>query len=158
MKAVRRELLDVPFSLERRPQTLAADLRSGWRLPVLLLILARCRGNSASLQQLHVLMWAARSTVSQRTFLSALRRESRPSHAIVRFEPSVIRALDLAVGEGLATLDSARITLTDKGRQFHAEIQSDPELFVSQKVFLEDIGGKISQRMIQDILNWRRQG
>lgn len=148
------ELLHVPFNFKRRPRALPPDLRPDLRVAVLVLVLARCRAERASLRQLHVLMWAVRSRTSRSAFLAALQKGAESDRAMVRFEPSVNRTLDLAVGEGLVERVMNRVILTDKGRIFCRELHSNAALLDEVKAFLDDIGKKVTQKMVEDVLSW----
>jgi hypothetical protein len=147
-------LLEVPFSFKRRPPAIPGDLRPIWRISALVLILEKCRGQRASLRQLHVMNWAIRTGQNRRTFLKAVEGHHDLEHPIVRFEPSLNRAIDFAIGEGLAERSGDRILLSDKGKQFATALNRAEDLLVSEKAFLRQIEGKITQQVIDRVLQW----
>ncbi len=145
--------LDVAFTFHRRPSPLPADLRPDWRVSLLTLILNKCWGNRASLKQLHVLSWAMRSPVTRNTFLEFLTGSKEPDLPVVRFEPSLDRALNFAVGEKLMdTADGITFTLTAKGQSLANRILKGEDWFHPEKQFLAQVPGKFTQRQIENIL------
>src|SRR5688500_18987968 len=108
---------DLRVSFERRPFPLVADLRLTWRLPLLALCLQICcRGGRSSLARLHLLNWAVRTPKSRTLLLQALDGHRRPHDMPVRLEPSLIRVIDFAAGEGLVDFPKGdRVQLATKG-------------------------------------------
>lgn len=150
--------LDVPFTFHRRPSPLPADLRPAWRVSLLTLILSKCWGNRASLKQLHVLNWAIRSPVTRGAFLEFLKGSKQPDLPVVRFEPSLDRALSFALGEKLMeTADGVSFALTTKGSAFAETISKTKESFHPEREFLARIPGKLTQRQIENILEIETQ-
>ena len=105
------DLFDVPFTFHLRPRPLACELRPVWRLHMLMLILEQCWGGQASLEQLHVLNWAARTRESRLAFLEFLAARRSPSQVIVRYDPSLNRAVHFAFAEGLVMRREVQQTL-----------------------------------------------
>ena len=129
--------LDVPFTFKRRPVPLPGDMRPVWRLHVLVLLLDQCWGGKATHQQLHVLNWAIRTEETRAAFLQFVHGHRAPNQTIVRYDPSLNRAVDFAFAEGIAARHedgpdllgeepsrarTYRITLTQKGRDLLAII------------------------------------
>lgn len=160
--------LDVPFTFAARPTPLPCDLRPVWRLHILVLILDQCWGGRASLEQLHVLNWAIRSEETRTTFLQFLRGRRTPNETVVRYDPSLTRAIDFALGEQLVTrygdeplvgsesrgASPFRLLLTKKGRDLVAEIRSWKDCFAMEKDFLAGIGKKITQGQVEALFRW----
>lgn len=145
--------LDVPFTFHRRPSPLPADLRPDWRVSLLTLILNKCWGNRASLKQLHVLSWAMRSPITRSAFLGFLKGSKQPDLPVVRFEPSLDRALNFAVGEKLVdTADGITFALTAKGQSLADRILRTEDWFHPEKQLLAQVPGKLTQRQIEGIL------
>lgn len=151
-------LFDVPFSFEERPIPVPADLRPAWRIPMLLLIVSSCRAQQASWRQLHLLNWAVRTPASRKLLQDVMEGSTPLDKAIVRYEPSLGRAVDLAVGEGFATWGKGRIlSLTEEGKEIVRQLHGQADLFVSEKLFLAKVGSSISQALVSRLLEWRRQ-
>lgn len=147
-----RELLDVDATFAERPQVVAGDLRSRWRVALLLLLLDRCHGRSATLEQIHVVGWALLDDEGRRQLAGAISGDRRPDAVVVRFDPSWSRAIDLSVGEGLTEWkeNSGRLRLTDVGRGVVDGIWAMEDAFTDEKEFLR--GRRISQAMIDRML------
>jgi hypothetical protein len=161
--------LDVPVTFERRPAPLPCDLRPVWRLHVLVLMLDQCWGGKATHQQLHVLNWAIRTEETRAAFLQFIEGERAPNQIIVRYDPSLNRAVDFAFGEGLATHHeesdalleqepprhgSYRVILTKKGRDLVRTIRSAKDSFQVEKDFLDSIRRKITQQQVEALFTW----
>lgn len=167
--ATLEQLFDAPFTFQRRPRAVPCDLRPVWRLHALLLILEKCWGGQASLEQLHVLNWASRTDETRRAFLDFIKGKRTPSQVIVRYDPSLNRAVHFAFAEGLVvrheiqqtlTGDSNgptppyRIILSEKGRTVLQQIHQMDDCFVVLKRFLASIPHKVSQTQVQMLFSW----
>jgi len=149
------DLDDVHFQFSRRPSPLPADLRAEWRLAVILLILKKCWGERATLRQLHVLNWAVRTAKSRDAFIKILSHDRRLDDPVVRFEPSLNRALALALAENLLLREpNGTIRLTEKGSKITEEIMRVSTCLVGEKEFLSRITRKVTQRQVDDLLSW----
>src|SRR5262249_24047229 len=136
---------------------------------LLTLILEACRGQQASLAQLHVPNWAVRTRESRHAFLAFMKGDVKPDEAVVRFDPTLARALQYAIEEQIVTdrgpiqeaLDSKseapvgqyRITLADKGRAIADAVRADGVL-VDERIFLAGLAKKVTQTMVNDLLKW----
>jgi hypothetical protein len=148
--------LDVPFTFRQQPAPLPGDLRLVWRICLLLLILRYSRAGKASLQKLHVLNWATRTDANQTLLLQFVEGAAGKDQIVPRVEPSLNRAINFALGEGLVTVQSGRnLRLTVKGRMAAEEIDADVELLTSERAFLQRIRSFATERNIEDLLTWR---
>ncbi len=163
------DLFDAPFTFHLRPRPLACELRPVWRLHTLVLILGQCWGGQASLEQLHVLNWAARTRESRLAFLDFLASRRSPSDVIVRYDPSLNRAVHFAFAEELIirrevqpTLDGEnaaasppyRIHLSPKGRELLKSIHAMDDCFEDLKQFLAAIPEKVTQKQVDMLFSW----
>ena len=152
------ELFDVPFTFTERPRPVPGSLRPGWRIPAILLLVRKCRGARATLEQLHVLNWAIRDARGREAFLSFWRGEVEPDESLVRYEPALNRAIDLAVGVRLLIWnDAKRLVLTEQGRQLLVGIDADADLLADEKMFLAALASPISQVAIETLLKGSRK-
>lgn len=94
-------LLDAPFTFTERPVPIPAELRPQWRITLVCLIVHACWGKRASWHQLHVMNWATRTAVTRATYERLHQLQAKPDDVVVRYDPSLDRAIDLAAGEGL---------------------------------------------------------
>lgn len=137
-------------SFRVRPVSVPGELRITWRLAVVVLMLAGCRKQRASLVKLHVLNDALRSEDSAQQLRRVLREELAPSFWRTRVEPAFGRALDLAVGSDLVnwihmTL-GAGLELTPKGKEAVAAIQKLAGVLEHEKKILDELSSKLSEQ------------
>lgn len=151
------EMLDSPVAFGREPEAIPGDLRISWRLSILCLLLARCRGAKTNLQTLHVLWWASRSRATRDLFLRWLDGDSRPDDLVVRFDPSLTVTIDLALGAGLVTWESrdSVVGLSPKGKGLAETAWSDENVLREQKAFLRRLPARITQKSMRELLEWR---
>jgi len=162
------DVFQQPFTFTARPRSIPCDLRLVWRLHSLVLLLDACRGQKASHQQLHVLNWASRNEESRRSFIDFLNGNRTPNQIIVRYDPSLNRAVHFAFAEGVIERQAAqdpdrdaertvppyRILLTEKGRALLAQTQDMDDCFTTLKQFLIELPGKIGQKQIELLFSW----
>lgn len=148
------ELGGVAFHFNPRPVALPPDLRPLWRLSLLALLFHRAsRQGRASLKKLHVLNWALRQPDSRATLLNVLKGRAHPDRAIVRFDPALNRALDLAKGEKLVEqVAGDKFQITAKGRRLAEEVLKDPECMKTEKWFLDEVSGEVTEARISRLL------
>ena len=147
------ELFDTGFEFSDRPAPVPADIRADWRVPLLMLIVNSCRGRRASLQQVQALAAAAIFEESREEFLQAFGGETDPASLLIRYDPAVTRAVNLAVGlDLLAWRNRNRLGLTDRGEAMLKGILEDGGTFVEERAFLSDLGGSISMSSINRVV------
>lgn len=148
------QLGGVRIRFASQPSALQADLRPVWRLTILLLILHKCcRNHRSSLQKLHVLNWAIRQPDARRTLLGVLDGEEHPDVAIVRFDPALNRALDLARAEMLIeSVGDGKFQITAKGQALAEAVLSDPDCMRDEKQFLVEIGNRLTETRVTKLL------
>ena len=149
--------LDVPFTFTPRPVAVPGALRPVWRVNLLLLMLRRCgRANVMSVSKLHTLNWAIRSARNRHSFVAAISQAARPDQILVRFEPSLMRALDFAIGAKLVVADrGTRLRLTDKGVAVADEILARSDTYDEERAFLDDVRGLVPESAINSLLRWK---
>jgi hypothetical protein len=166
---VLEDTIDVPFTFRQRPTPLPCDLRPAWRLHLLVLIVDRCWGGKATLEQLHVLNWASRTEETRAAFLQFIRGRRAPNQIIVRYDPSLSRAAQLALAEGIVVRFERQLTLamnsepsstpyrlalTEKGRRLVREIAGMKDCFIEEKRFFDAIRRKVTQTEVEALFNW----
>ncbi len=158
--------------LHPRNQPFPGQFRTVRRLALLTLLLQTCRGEQASLPQLHVLNWAVRTPESRRAFLAFVQGEVPPDEAVVRFDPTLPRAIQYALEEEIVSdrdavqetlegnaevrVSEYRIKLTDKGRAI-AEAVEESVVLVDERIFLESLNKKVTQAMVDELLKWGKK-
>ena len=127
-------------------------MRALWRISVLALMLGKCRGNTASVKELHVLNWALRNVPARESFLRAYAGKSRPADVTLRFDPTLDRTIDRAFGEGLVQWTSnGRLRLTASGEHLRAALLAS-EVLSEERSFLDEIPGRLTQARIDQML------
>lgn len=145
-----------PFSFQRRPRDLPGDLRVAWRVALVVLILGESSvGKKASLRKLHALNWICHSGDHRNRFLSIVEGRALPDDLLIRIEPSLNRAIDFAVGEGLVEwIKGNRIKLTEKGITFLQKIAADEGCMVDEIQFLRKIRTEVTETNLESIFSW----
>lgn len=145
-------VLDAPTSFTDRPEVLPGDLRAPWRVALLVMLLDHCHGKSATMEQVHSMGWAMLDEKTRALMRAAIAGETSPDVVLVRYDPAWTRAMDLAVGFGLAEWvpGSGRIRLVEKGKAVAAALRTADEGFVAEREFLD--GLMITQAMIDRLL------
>jgi hypothetical protein len=139
----------------RRPTAIPGDLRIGWRVSAMVLVLDRCRAKTANLEQIHLLTWALRSAKTRELIARWFHGSQRPDDLIVRFDPSMTRTIALCVaGEVVRRNANQTITLIRPGIELASEIMNHAELLAPEKAFLSTLPNSITQRSIQALLEW----
>ena len=145
------------FTFTRRPTSVPPDIRPEWRIPLLLLMVRRCRRQTATREQLHVLNSAVLSTGSRKALLAALDGRLAPRSPALQFEPAFDRAIDRGVGLGLLAMNPlGRLELTDLGRSVADTVDADENLFSSERELLASLPRSLSQSTIRNALAERR--
>ena len=148
--------LDVPYEFRRQQTPVDAALLPGRRIPLVLLLVAKSRGDKASWKVLQVLNWAVRDPSSAGVLVGLLDDgRDLPHLPVVRIEPAFDRALDLAVGLGFLRQPAPRtFALTADGQRVVAAIESS-EAFTREREVLARLHGKVTQKQIGLALEWR---
>lgn len=149
------ELLDVPFDFVRQPVPVPASLQPERRVPLVLLLVAKSHGSGASWKGLQLLNWVVRSPNHAEVLLALRKGRDIPDRPVVRIEPALDRALDLAVGLGLLEQRAARVfRLTDAGRKVVTEL-NESNAFVREREVLDQLQGKVTRTQVAQALEWR---
>jgi hypothetical protein len=143
------------FKFEIRPIPIPPDLRPLWKISQILLVLKICsRADKASILKLQLFNWALGSpkAIEQlKKYILFEDRDSKPT--TIHLDPSVNRAVEFAVGEGLIDFDrQGKISLTPKGDLFVQQVIADEDLFVTMKRELDMLGGAVTEAKVTDIL------
>lgn len=161
-EALPAPVLESVFVFRKRPVAVDPDLRPLRRVSMLLLLVDNCRGAIANLEQLHVLDWAIRTESSRRSLIEFLMGQRSPESSIVRFDPSLDRAVCLGVGAGVLSVTTRgtssgsipdyRIELTIEGKAALTEL--DNEIFAVERSFLTALPRKLTQTDVRELFTW----
>lgn len=161
-EALPTSVLDSTFVFRKRPTAVDPDLRPLRRVTILLLLIDSCRGAVANLEQLHVLDWAVRTESSRTALIEFLMGHRSPESSVVRFDPTLDRAVCLGVGAGLLAVTSKgantssvpdyRIELTSDGESALADLNDG--LFSVERSFLAALPRKLTQNDVRELFTW----
>ena len=126
---------------------LKQDLIASW--------LADCSGDVCSLIKLHMISFALISQENMRKLVDFA--DGIGSAPIVRFDPSVNRALTYAIGYGLIKRQqNAKYKLTGRGKQLAEQIKVVGDLMVIEIGDLNLLAKKLTERKVEEIVDrWR---
>ena len=140
-----------------RPKSVPGDLRISWRLPITLLTLHYCRAKRASFVKLHLLNGALRSALARRRLVEYLDGHITVDSCTFRVEPAFSRNLDLLVGKGLGewSIASGRLSvqLSPQAVAMANAINAQQDLFMDEREFLRTVGRKVTEQIVQNIVN-----
>lgn len=149
-------ILEASFDYVAQPTPVPPALRPERRVPLLLLLVAKGHGSGSSWKTLQLLNWAIRDPKNIELLVTVNSSSDIPDRPIVRFEPALDRAIDIAVGLDLLEQKlSGAFKLTTSGRNLVGQITGS-QAFVRERELLEMLPGKISQRYVDDVLKWRK--
>jgi hypothetical protein len=141
-----------PVASRHTPLPLAGRERTGWRLAALVLILRACRGRSATLEQLHVLMWYLRDGANAATLLAVWNGPDTAQRSLRAFDPLLDDILSLARASGLVEQQrSGRQALSVAGGRLADTLRSEGLMEVEQRLLVQL--GNISESGM-----WQRLG
>ncbi len=149
--------LDAPINFARRADPVSPDFRPERRIAVCLLIVEKSRGGKATWKAMHVLSWALQSPKRVAMLTNLKVGTGLLDMPLVRFEPALDRALDLAVGLGFLSRDGVGpFELTDIGRGALDEVR-EAGVLEREVAALAVVNGKVSNRDVERLLEWRSQ-
>lgn len=149
-----RDLANSAVSIQQVPLPLPGRERAAWRVAALALCLAACRGQSATVEQLHVLTWAIRDSENARRFLAVWTGVPGIPASLRAWDSSLDDTLRLAQAADLVQVQpNGRQKLTTMGKSVVAAIRaSDDGLMVEEQQLLASLGQITESGM------WRRLG
>ena len=147
--------LNAPINFTHRADPVSPDFRPERRLAVCLLIVEKSRAGKATWKTMHVLSWALQSPKREEMLTNLKDGTGLLDVPLVRFEPALDRALDLAIGLGFLTRDGAGpFELTSAGRKALDEVRQAGVL-ERELAALAAVNGKVSNRDVERLLEWR---
>jgi hypothetical protein len=151
------EMLDLPFEFQPQPVPIPASLRPERRVSLLVMLIARSFGTRASWRMLQVMNWLLRDERNVQLLLALRSGGDIPDRPLVRFEPALDRAIDVAMGLGFVTQKASRVFhLTESGLALAAQLNT-ADVFSREKELLQRLGGKFTQKEIDRLIEWREQ-
>jgi hypothetical protein len=147
--------LDAPMNFTARSDPISPDFRPERRVAVCMLIVDKSRAGKASWKAIHVLSWALQSPKRVEMLTNLKNGTNLLDMPVIRFEPALDRALDLALGLGFLTRDGiGPFELTEAGREALAEVR-EAGVLEREVAALAAVNGKVSNRDVERLLEWR---
>jgi hypothetical protein len=143
------------FTFQERAIPIPPDMRSDYRMAVIVLMLHYCGGRlkQAPLAKLHVLNWSMRTSTSRRAFLDRLDGKLHMRDVPLKFDPAFSRAIDLACAEKLIDRTTSHaLALSSQGVAWVLELLAAPSCLNEEKSFLESVGKRFTNSALNSIL------
>lgn len=154
MKKAPLKYTDIVF--DAKPDAVPYNYRISYKVTQLCLIMRLCgRGDVCSLIKLHMISFALISHDNMRKLVAFVDGTGRAP--IVRFDPSINRALTYAIGYGLIEQQqNAKYKLTDRGKQLAEQIKTVGDLMVIEIHDLNLLAKKLTESKVEEIVDrWR---
>ncbi len=146
--------LTTPVRFRHRPDPIPGDLRIGWRVTMLTLVLDQCRNKTANLDQVHLLLWALRTESGRRLIARWFAGDRRPDDPILRYDPSLTRTISLTVASGLVRRNKNQtLTLSQQGQDVASEARQQ-RVLTEEKNTLLILPKSITQAKVRQMLEW----
>lgn len=159
-KGVFRDFLSRATEFRSVPAILSGDMRPTWRIALLLISLSEaCRGGAADLTVLQVINWALRQPEKWAEFERILKRDLPLFHPIVRFDPTLNRAIDFAAAHGVVEIEPhLKVRISTKGRAFVRQLkESEAAPFEEEILFLQRIKPSLTKVNLRRVLYGERR-
>lgn len=145
---------DVNFT--QRPNPIPYNYRLSYKVSQICLILklSVVRGG-VTMTKIQMLAAALLSSIEEKRLINLINGISWSY--LVRYDPTVIRALKYALFDGLVIQqDNEKYRLSDKGKKFVNKIHNDKMLMIREKKFLSTYSRKLTEDMIEMLMvQWR---
>ena len=154
MRETSLKYTDIVFNA--KPDAVPYNCRISYKVTQICLIMRICGyGNVCSLIKLHMISFALISRENMRSLIEFA--DGIGSAPIVRFDPSVNRALTYAIGYGLIRRQqNAKYKLTDRGKQLAEQIKAVGDLMTVEIYDLNLLSKKLTESKIEEIVDrWR---
>lgn len=137
-----------------RPSAVPYNYRILYKISQIVLILGTvCKRGGCSTVKLHIISNALFSKNMLDELVKVLdnKIEMLP---VVRFEPTITRAINYAVADNLVEIQksNSKLKLTEKGKQLYNEIIENDDIMILEKNELKIIRDKINDDIINKIL------
>lgn len=146
------------ISFTKKPISIPAEYRPLYKIAQICLILKyTCVGSKSSLLKLHLFSWTFKSIENRNTLLQFIKSNYETDLSVWGIEPTLNRALHLAVSENYCSYSKGKYTLEEKGLNFTNIIEADVEILKDEIELLKIIGKKsITEDRLQILSNkWK---
>jgi len=154
------ELFAEKITFSKKPISIPPEYRPSYTIGLIVLILKICCQNSkSSLLKLHLIYWALKSDINRKSLKEFVVSNYTENSKTWGIEPSLNRALNYSVNEGICSFKDGKYKLEDRGDVFYEKLIKDSELLNEEVDFLQYLGKrKITDNRINSIYKkWRGQ-
>ncbi|MFL0087963.1 hypothetical protein V2550_04755 [Tenacibaculum maritimum] len=154
------ELYAEKITFTKKPISIPPEYRPSYSIALIVLILKICcQGSRSSLLKLHLINWALKSNENKNSLKKFVLSNYTESSKTWGIEPSLNRALNYSVHEGICSISNGKYQLLEKGEKFCSKILEDPEFLNEEIEFLKFLGKrKITDNRIDSIYKkWKNQ-
>ena len=118
-----------------------------------------CQGSKSSLLKLHLINWALKSSENKTSLKQFVLSNYTENSKTWGIEPSLNRAINYSVHEGVCSIINGKYQLLEKGELFYTKIIENPEYLNEEIDFLNFLGKrKITDNRIDSIYKkWKNQ-
>lgn len=142
------------LSFVKRPIAIPPDYRPMFKLAQIVLILGLCsRSNKSTLLKLHLFSWALKSTENSLKLKKWVDNNFTLDIEVWGIEPTLNRAIQYALAENICERIKTSVSLTSKGLCLFEKIESDKTLLIQEKILLNHVGKRISDKKINQLSN-----
>tara|TARA_R110002033_G_scaffold160965_1_gene197428 strand:+ start:1407 stop:1880 length:474 start_codon:yes stop_codon:yes gene_type:complete len=148
------------ITFSKKPISIPPEYRPSYTIGLIVLILKICcQSSKSSLLKLHLINWALKSDenkISLKKFVLSNYTESSKTWGI---EPSLNRALNYSIHEGICSIIDGKYQLEEKGELFYQKIIENSEYLNEEIDFLKFLGKrKVTDSRIDSIYKkWKNQ-
>ncbi|UXS04260.1 hypothetical protein [Agrobacterium tumefaciens] len=144
------------FSFIKRPVPVPGDMRIGWRVSALLIVLNCSRAQRSSLARLYILNDALINPGKRELLSDILIGAAAPRRWRLSIEPALGRTLDLMAGEKLIEWcrvnDRLGVTLTTRGRISASVICAENEILADERLFIEGVSKQLTENFTETFI------
>ncbi|MCF7560193.1 hypothetical protein L3X39_06040 [Sabulilitoribacter multivorans] len=154
------ELYAERITFSKKPISIPPEYRPSYTIGLIVLILKICcQSSKSSLLKLHLINWALKSDENRNSLKKFVLSNYTESSKTWGIEPSLNRALNYSVHEGICLISEGKYQLEEKGEIFYQKIIEDPEYLNEEIEFLKFLGKrKITDNRIESIYKkWKNQ-
>lgn len=154
------ELYADKITFSKKPISIPPEYRPSYMIGLIVLILKICSQNSkSSLLKLHLINWALKSVENKNSLKKFVLSNYTESSKTWGIEPSLNRALNFSVHEGICSIQDGKYKLEIKGEDLYQKIIEDAEYLEEEIEFLNFLGKrKITDNRIESIYKkWQNQ-
>ena len=143
------------ITFSKRPISIPADYRPSYKISQICLVLKyACIGDKSSLLKLHLISWGFKNVENRKSLLKFVVSPDTSELKVWGIEPTLNRALQIAVADGFCSYLNGNYKLENKGLEFTMKIEEDNEIFSEEIELLKKIGKKgITEKSIQYLTN-----